>query len=391
MLKIVSPDILHKTDAGGVARRRRGRGRRGRGLRRDRRATPRRTTPTRRSPASRCSRCSQSGPDVQEVIIGAVTDPTFGKIVAFGLGGVLVEVLKDVTFRLAPTTRRRGDGRWSTASPAAEILNGVRGAQAVDKDALAGHHLRRCPTWSPTSRSSPRSTSTRCSPARTARPPSTSGSSSTRGRRAARTGSRRRRSSTSMNRIMKPKAIAVIGASNEDGKIGNSVMKNLINGGYQGEIYPINPKADEVLGLQGLQGHHRRARATSTSPCSPSRRSSSPAALEQCGEKGVAGAILIPSGFAETGNAGAAGRGRRDRPQARRPDPRAEHLRLLLHAREPLRDVLHAVRRQGRRRAVVAERRHRDGDPRLQPVQQDGCLRDRRVSATSPTSTRTTC
>jgi len=38
-----------------------------------------------------------------------------------------------------------------------------------------------------------------------------------------------------MNRIMKPDAVAVIGASPEDGKIGNSVMKNLINGGYQGK------------------------------------------------------------------------------------------------------------------------------------------------------------
>ncbi|MGK7368545.1 acetate--CoA ligase family protein, partial [Salmonella enterica] len=38
----------------------------------------------------------------QEVIIGAVTDGSFGKLVAFGLGGILVEVLKDVTFRLAP-------------------------------------------------------------------------------------------------------------------------------------------------------------------------------------------------------------------------------------------------------------------------------------------------
>ena len=44
----------------------------------------------------------ETGPDVQEVIVGSVTDPAFGKIVAFGLGGVLVEVLKDVTFRLAP-------------------------------------------------------------------------------------------------------------------------------------------------------------------------------------------------------------------------------------------------------------------------------------------------
>ena len=63
-----------------------------------------------------------------------------------------------------------------------------------------------------------------------------------------------------MNRIMKPKAVAVIGASAENGKIGNSVMKNLINGGYKGEIYPIHPKADEILGKQGLQVGQGRAR-----------------------------------------------------------------------------------------------------------------------------------
>ena len=51
-----------------------------------------------------------------------------------------------------------------------------------------------------------------------------------------------------MQRIMNPRSVAVIGASAEDGKIGNSVMKNLINGGYQGAIYPVHPKAQEILG-----------------------------------------------------------------------------------------------------------------------------------------------
>ena len=51
-----------------------------------------------------------------------------------------------------------------------------------------------------------------------------------------------------MQRIMNPRSVAVIGASAEDGKIGNSVMKNLINGGYQGTILPIHPKAGEILG-----------------------------------------------------------------------------------------------------------------------------------------------
>src|SRR5260370_41788955 len=56
-----------------------------------------------------------------------------------------------------------------------------------------------------------------------------------------------------MNRIMKPKALAVIGASAENGKIGNSVMKNLINGGYRGEIYPIHPSAESIMGKKGYK------------------------------------------------------------------------------------------------------------------------------------------
>src|SRR6476659_7561695 len=72
----------------------------------------------------------------QEVIIGAVTDPSFGKLVAFGLGGVLVEVLKDATFRLAPATK---DDALSMLDgiQAAQMLKGVRGGDPVNRDALA--------------------------------------------------------------------------------------------------------------------------------------------------------------------------------------------------------------------------------------------------------------
>ena len=73
----------------------------------------------------------------QEVIIGAVTDPSFGKLVAFGLGGILVEVLKDITFRLAHATREDALSMLDGIA-AAEILKGVRGADPVNRDALAG-------------------------------------------------------------------------------------------------------------------------------------------------------------------------------------------------------------------------------------------------------------
>jgi acetyltransferase len=70
-----------------------------------------------------------------ETIIGVVRDPTYGPVMMFGLGGVLVEVLKDVVFRSLPVTE--GDARSMLEEiRAREILNGVRGAPPVDKDAL---------------------------------------------------------------------------------------------------------------------------------------------------------------------------------------------------------------------------------------------------------------
>src|SRR5919199_4391916 len=72
----------------------------------------------------------------QEVIVGAVTDGSFGKLVAFGLGGVLVEVLKDITFRLAPTTQDEALSMLDGIQ-AAEILKGVRGMDPVNREALA--------------------------------------------------------------------------------------------------------------------------------------------------------------------------------------------------------------------------------------------------------------
>ena len=53
--------------------------------------------------------------------------------------------------------------------------------------------------------------------------------------------------------LFRPKSIAVIGASATPGKIGHTVIKNLIESKYQGEIYPINPSATEILGKKVYQ------------------------------------------------------------------------------------------------------------------------------------------
>jgi acetyl coenzyme A synthetase (ADP forming)-like protein len=104
-----------------------------------------------------------------------------------------------------------------------------------------------------------------------------------------------------MNRIMKPDAVAVIGASAEAGKIGNSVMKNLINGGYQGAIYPIHPTADTILDRKAYKSVKDVPGEIDVAVFAiPARLVAQ--ALVEVGEKKIAGAVLIPSGFAETGN-----------------------------------------------------------------------------------------
>jgi acetyl coenzyme A synthetase (ADP forming)-like protein len=104
-----------------------------------------------------------------------------------------------------------------------------------------------------------------------------------------------------MNRIMRPRAIAVIGASAESGKIGNSVMKNVINGGYRGEIYPIHPQADEIMGYKAYKSVKDVPGEIDVAVFAiPAKFVAT--ALKECGEKSIAGAVLIPSGFAETGN-----------------------------------------------------------------------------------------
>ena len=104
-----------------------------------------------------------------------------------------------------------------------------------------------------------------------------------------------------MKRIMQPKSVAVIGASNENGKIGNSVMKNLINGGYKGQIFPIHPSASEIMGHKAYKSVKDVPQEIDTAVFAIPAKFVAGALIE-CGEKKIAGAVLIPSGFAETGN-----------------------------------------------------------------------------------------
>jgi acetyl coenzyme A synthetase (ADP forming)-like protein len=297
VLKIVSPDILHKTDAGGVVV---GVDSEDAVLAAYKQIVDNATAykPDADIVGVQVQKMLVTGGDVQEVIVGAVTDPTFGKVVAFGLGGVLVEVLKDVTFRLAPLSddeaRAMVDG-----IEAHEMLEGVRGARPVDKE-IVGNLIKRV---SDLVTDFPQFAEVDLNPVLAG--PDGATAVDFRIIVDAEAGKPVERYSseeilTAMTRIMRPRAVAVIGASNEDGKIGNSVMKNLVNGGYAGDIYPINPRGGEVLGLKAFPSITDVPGDVDVAVFAVPAKFVG-GALEQCGQKGVAGAILIPSGFAETG------------------------------------------------------------------------------------------
>ncbi len=71
-----------------------------------------------------------------EILIGMNIDPTFGPVVAFGIGGILVEAIGDVSFRVCPTTKERAL-RLIGEIKTQKLLNGFRGLPPVDRDALA--------------------------------------------------------------------------------------------------------------------------------------------------------------------------------------------------------------------------------------------------------------
>ena len=100
-----------------------------------------------------------------------------------------------------------------------------------------------------------------------------------------------------------PQSVAVIGASRDPEKLGYAVLANLKEGGYSGRLYPVNPRAGEILGLKAypsvLDVHGPIDLAVVVIPYPLV-----PAALEQCGQKEVQAVVVISAGFREAGREG---------------------------------------------------------------------------------------
>jgi len=106
-----------------------------------------------------------------------------------------------------------------------------------------------------------------------------------------------------LDAVFKPQSAALIGASTTPGKLGYDILYNLINAGFQGPIYPINPKADEILGLKAYKDILSiPAPADIAVIVIPARMVID--AVRDCGKAGVKSAVIITGGFAEAGEEG---------------------------------------------------------------------------------------
>ena len=371
VMKIVSPDILHKTEAGGVMV----------GVKTA--ADAEKTYDTILANAKKYKADAKiEGIQVQqmlaggtEVIVGSITDGSFGKLVAFGLGGVLVEVLKDITFRLAPATK---DDALSMLDgiQAHDMLKGVRGGDPVNRDALADVIVKVSQLVS----DFPEIVELDLNPVFATKKDAIAADVRIvvdfdyKPRPAPRP---TEEIVTAMNRIMQPKGGCRdrrLRRRRQDRQLGDEEPDQRR---LQGRDLSDPPEGRRDPGLQGLQERQGRARRDRhrgvRDPREVRRRRAGRMRREENSRRGADSVGLCRSRRARI-----AGRDRRDRQEVQHPPDGAEHLRLLLYARQSLRHVLHRLRRQGLGGAVVAVRRHRHGDHRLLALGQDGRLRDRR-------------
>ena len=294
-MKIVSPNISHKSDAGGV------------------RLNLGSPEDVRSAFTDIMQKIKMHKPDANvqgvlvermvsegvELVIGATFSRQFGHAIMFGLGGVFIEVAGDVVFRLVPLTKEDALGMMQEIK-GTKILGNFRGKPAVDVNAVADIIQK----LSTLLADHPEIMEVDLNPVIA----SASGAIVVDARmalgepkRIAETVYTSEEIVTGMKRIFSPAGIAIIGASGDPSKLGYSTVKNIIDGGYKGKIYPINPKADEILGLKC----YRRVtdipgQVDVAVIVIPAKNVAE--AIKVLGEKGVAGAIVISSGFAKIGN-----------------------------------------------------------------------------------------
>jgi acetate---CoA ligase (ADP-forming) len=311
VLKIISPDVIHKSDAGGVKL----------GLETDlqveRAYDDIIRSVTRKFPEAKILGVAvqHMAPAGMEVIIGMVKDSQFGATLMFGLGGIFVELLKDVSFRVTPVTGQDA-GEMMREIKGFKMLTGFRGQPVADLKALenilvkVSRFIEANPqiteldlnpvfaypdgAMAVDARISIEDTRTSAGPFHTNT--DTSPVSAVKIKSSPKSGE--------LDFLFYPQSVAVAGASNNPASAGYDFMQHLINFGYKGKIYPISLKSPEVMGLKAYTSlDNVPGTVDHVIYCIDLERM--PDFLDSCVKKGVKSIHAFSARGAETGRADA--------------------------------------------------------------------------------------
>ncbi len=292
VIKIVSPQVIHKSDTGGVALNL---------------SCPDAVRDALIQMDSKVQNTVldaeisgymvvQEAPPGTEFLIGGRIDPSFGKIITVGMGGILVELLHDFSMRVLPVTPDEYRDMIREMS-GYKLISGFRGRKPLDEDALvtllqkAGtmffeddriiefdinpvilYEQGACAVdariYTQTGEIAPAA-------ARPELPP--------------------------VPDILHPSSIAVVGASRTPGKVGYAVFRNLLN--FKGKLYPVNPQAEEILGIpvyKTISDIPEPVEMVVVAIPAPKV----PEIVHEAGLRGVKVAVILTAGFRETGEEG---------------------------------------------------------------------------------------
>jgi len=288
VLKVLSPKVIHKSDAGGV------------------KLDLKDAEDVKRAYGEIAASfgdedligvaVQEMAPPGIEAIVGVTTDPTFGPALIFGLGGVFVEILQDISLRSIPLSELDAEDMIEEIK-GISLLKGYRGYSAdipalkrlllqisdlvMNNPEIAEMDLNPVILYP----SGYKVVDARIIIGERPEPP------------------KEPVSKQDFHDLLYPKSIAVIGASKTKGKLGWNVFRNLIDHNFRGELYPINPRAESI---QGITAYPRigdvKAPIDVAVVLVPASITSE--MVKECCDCGVKYVIVESAGFAEIGEAG---------------------------------------------------------------------------------------
>ncbi|OFW60718.1 MAG: hypothetical protein A2133_03685 [Actinobacteria bacterium RBG_16_64_13] len=235
----------------------------------------------------------------RELMVGMKRDPAFGPVLAFGLGGILTEVLGDIALALIPPSER-DVAQLPDLIRSKRILGPFRGFPPVDRKALAAIMT----ALSQMALDFPEIAEIDVNPLLIEGDQPVAADALVILSSETPQGPQRSSFVPNMKALVAPRSMAVVGASGDITKWGGSALRNIIQGGYEGKIYPVNPKGGEFFGLQSYASLEELPETPDLALLAVGGHQVGPM-LEQCARKGIPAAIAIAAGFSETGTTGA--------------------------------------------------------------------------------------